>query len=604
MTWMVGGEQSEESPRWQGEHLLGRGQGGKNHLGLGKGRRRVITGESVKPPIWVAAAVTAWVYVAVVLAGPAVAQSGGFGDVVEDAYYSVPVTALSEMGVFAGTECAQGFCPNDPIDRKTMAVWMVRVLDGEDPPVVSASMFDDVHSGSFHAPFIERLAQLGVTEGCGDGSGFCPDRVVSRAQMAVFLTRAFGLPSGADPGFVDVAVDAWYVAAVSSLAASGITGGCGNGTGFCPGRDTSRAHMATFIHRALNPSSSDRQHVVRVLYAVPSDREFRSDYSQAIRRATEHIRWWYQQQLDGLTFSLKAPLPEKCQMSQPHDFYARYSWQRVLNGVQHCAPAADTPDLAWVVFADVVHECGPGGWEQGYDQLGRGGHGLTILTRWDLQGLTGEAGQYYYCDGDNLAGPFNERPGRWFGGIAHELGHAFGLPHPPGCDEGLPTCDEPALMQNGYQTYPDTYLRDDDKASLRASPFITPHDPLLQPPAIPCPTGVQDDGKSEIRGTLVGPDGQPLAGIGIWAWPWAWSGDSSGYAYTCHDGTFTISVPDGMFALYVYAAANGSCAGQYDGESVTDDYREAVKITVQGQDIDGITIRLPALPQDIPSGEC
>ena len=190
--------------------------------------------------------------VTVAAGAPAGAQAGGFGDAAEGTYYSVPVAALAELGVFAGTECEAGFCPDDPIDRKTMAVWVVRVLDGADPAAVSESRFDDVDAASFHAPFIERLAELGVTGGCGDGSGFCPDQTVSRAQMAVFLTRAYGLPAGADPGFSDVADDAWYAAAVSSLAASGVTGGCGDGTGFCPQDDTSRAQMATFIHRAEN----------------------------------------------------------------------------------------------------------------------------------------------------------------------------------------------------------------------------------------------------------------------------------------------------------------------------------------------------------------
>ncbi|MXW99719.1 MAG: S-layer homology domain-containing protein [Acidimicrobiaceae bacterium] len=191
-----------------------------------------------------------------VAAAPAGAQAGGFGDVAEGTYYSVPVEALAELGLFAGTECAEGFCPDDPIDRKTMATWVVRVLDGADPPAVSESRFDDVDAGGFHAPFIERLAELGVTGGCGDGSGFCPDQTVSRAEMAVFLTRAYGLSAGADPGFVDVAGDAWYAAAVSSLAASAITGGCGDGSGFCPQDDTSRAQMATFIHRAENRAAA------------------------------------------------------------------------------------------------------------------------------------------------------------------------------------------------------------------------------------------------------------------------------------------------------------------------------------------------------------
>ena len=284
----------------------------------------------------VAAAAAVWAAVAATAAASAGAQSGGFDDAAEDAFYSAPVAALAEAGVFAGTECAQGFCPGDAIDRETMAVWVVRVLDGEEPPAVAESRFDDVDAASFHAPFIERMAELGVTTGCGDGTGFCPDRNVTRAQMAVFLTRAFGLPVDADPGFPDVPGDAWYVAAVSSLVASGITHGCGDGTNFCPDDNTTRAQMATFLHRALNMTPAEK--VVRVLYVVPADREFRADYSQAIRRATEHVRWWFQQQLDGLTFSLASPIPEKCRMTQPHDFYVRYSWERVLEGVQHCAP--------------------------------------------------------------------------------------------------------------------------------------------------------------------------------------------------------------------------------------------------------------------------
>ena len=546
----------------------------------------------------VAATAAVWAAVAVV-AAPAGAQAGGFGDAAEGTYYSVPVAALAELGVFAGTECEAGFCPDDPIDRKTMAVWVVRVLDGADPAAVSESRFDDVDAASFHAPFVERLAELGVTGGCGDGSGFCPDQTVSRAQMAVFLTRAYGLPAGADPGFSDVAGDAWYAAAVSSLAASGVTGGCGDGTGFCPQDDTSRAQMATFIHRALNMTPTEK--AVRVLYAVPSDREFRSDYSQAIRRAMEHVRWWYQQQLDGLTFSLNSPVPEKCRMSQPHDFYARYSWERVRDGVQHCAPVEGyTSDTVWVIYPDVKTECSPTGSAgdgiDGYGELGRGGPGLTMLSADDLEGLA-EPADFILCG----VGPFPGSLGRWIGGLAHELGHALGLPHPPGCDDGLPSCDHYSLMHLGFTAYPSTYLRDDDKAALRDSPFITPHDPLIQPPDIPCLT-VASPG-STISGSVVGPQGQAFGPVWIYASPQG-TGDLA-WAGTCHDGSFAMSVNDGTFTLDIYAASDGGCVGWYDGEGgVTNDWSEAARIEVQGQDIKGLAIRLQALPQDIPSIQC
>ena len=218
---------------------------------------------------------------AVVAAAPgvvALAQPGGFGDVAGDAYYSEPVAALAAMGVFAGTECDAGFCPDEPIDRKTMAVWVVRVLDGSDPTLGTESRFDDVNwlLPVWWVPFIERMAELGVTRGCGDGTNFCPNDSVTRSQMAVFLSRAYNLATGPDPGFSDVSSDAWYAPDVARLAASGITEGCGDGTNFCPRRDTTRAQMATFLWRAeqgetLQTAADSRSTVIIANGWSPSD---------------------------------------------------------------------------------------------------------------------------------------------------------------------------------------------------------------------------------------------------------------------------------------------------------------------------------------------
>ena len=186
------------------------------------------------------------------LSPPAAAQTQPFTDTSSDSYYSDAVTALADNGIFDGTECAEGMlCPNEPIDRKTMAVWTVRALDGADPAPASGDRFTDVDANSFHAPFIERMDELGVTSGCGDGTTFCPHDTVTRAEMAVFLTRAFNLDPGPDPSFSDVAADAWYYTQAAALAASGITAGCGDGTTFCPNQPTTRAQMATFLARAL-----------------------------------------------------------------------------------------------------------------------------------------------------------------------------------------------------------------------------------------------------------------------------------------------------------------------------------------------------------------
>ncbi|MXW96620.1 MAG: S-layer homology domain-containing protein [Acidimicrobiaceae bacterium] len=52
------------------------------------------------------------------------------------------------------------------------------------PAAVTESRFADVDASGPHAAFVERLADLGITVGCGDGAGFCGDRYVTRAEMA------------------------------------------------------------------------------------------------------------------------------------------------------------------------------------------------------------------------------------------------------------------------------------------------------------------------------------------------------------------------------------------------------------------------------------
>ena len=183
------------------------------------------------------------------------------------------IDALNAQGVFAGTGCAEGFCPDKPLDRATMAVWTVRVLDHEDPRPVASTRFADVGVTHPHADFIERFAELEVTTGCGDGTRYCPDGTVTRAHMAVFLSRAFDLPAVPAADFNDVDPDDWYAPEVAKLTASAITSGCGDGTGFCPDDDTTRAEMATFLYRATRftettddseQDDTEQEHTARV----------------------------------------------------------------------------------------------------------------------------------------------------------------------------------------------------------------------------------------------------------------------------------------------------------------------------------------------------
>ena len=164
------------------------------------------------------------------------------------------VRALIADGVLAGTGCAPGlFCPDDPIPRWMMAVWLVRVVDGQDPEPDSVTRFADVDPGQWWAAHVERLAELGITAGCTtEPAEYCPHDAVTRAQMATFLRRAFTLDSAVPQGFVDTGRNA-HEADIDALYRAGITAGCSTEPlRFCPQQDTTRAQMALFLERARN----------------------------------------------------------------------------------------------------------------------------------------------------------------------------------------------------------------------------------------------------------------------------------------------------------------------------------------------------------------
>jgi hypothetical protein len=62
-------------------------------------------------------------------------------------------------------------------------------------PPAPAGLYADVSLDHPLAAWIEELAREGITGGCAAGPArFCPDVPVTRGQMAVFVVRAFDLP--------------------------------------------------------------------------------------------------------------------------------------------------------------------------------------------------------------------------------------------------------------------------------------------------------------------------------------------------------------------------------------------------------------------------
>ena len=141
--------------------------------------------------------------------------------------------------------CGGGrFCPNDLVTRDEMASFLVRAFG---LPASASNAFTD-DDGSSHEGDINRLAASGITGGCA-ANRYCPRNVVTRGQMASFLARALRLAGATRDYFADDDRSA-HQTDVNRLAESGITSGCGHGR-FCPLAGITRGQMAAFLHRAL-----------------------------------------------------------------------------------------------------------------------------------------------------------------------------------------------------------------------------------------------------------------------------------------------------------------------------------------------------------------
>ena len=103
--------------------------------------------------------------------------------------------------------------------------------------------------GDIHEAAIEAIRAEGITVGCAP-TRYCPNDPVTRGQMAAFLDRALDLPDATTPsGFTDTT--GTFFTNIERLRAAGITVGCG-ATIYCPDRPVTRGEMATFLTRALD----------------------------------------------------------------------------------------------------------------------------------------------------------------------------------------------------------------------------------------------------------------------------------------------------------------------------------------------------------------
>lgn len=130
--------------------------------------------------------------------------SGLFSDV-PVGYWAAPwIEQAYRDGITGG--CAAGsslaFCPQNPVTRAEIAVELGRALHGPRfVPPAATGLFADVPVTNSAAPWIEQVYRDGITAGCQGPPNrlFCPSQTTSRAEVAVFLVRAFHLTEQPSP---------------------------------------------------------------------------------------------------------------------------------------------------------------------------------------------------------------------------------------------------------------------------------------------------------------------------------------------------------------------------------------------------------------------
>ena len=139
-----------------------------------------------------------------------------------------------------------------------MAVFLLKSKFGSAhiPPPCTGTVFTDVPcTGGPFDPWIEELAALQITGGCG-GTTYCPGNTVTRQQMAVFLLKAFEGSTYVPPDCAGIFDDVTCTPGtgfsdwIEELYNRGITGGCSMAPlEYCPTNPTTAARWRCFSSR-------------------------------------------------------------------------------------------------------------------------------------------------------------------------------------------------------------------------------------------------------------------------------------------------------------------------------------------------------------------
>lgn len=182
-----------------------------------------------------------------VFSSPGGSAAKNFPDV--NTQYSKEVQFLVENNVVTGYPDGT-FRPNEEVTRGQAAAFIARALKLEGEK--RKTPFPDVSKDYQFSGYIDSASKQGIITGYPDGS-FRPDVKVSRAEMAIMLTRAFTIEPTSDVSitFTDVRMGAEANKAIQLIADARISTGYPDRT-FRPNNHLTRIEFALFVARTMS----------------------------------------------------------------------------------------------------------------------------------------------------------------------------------------------------------------------------------------------------------------------------------------------------------------------------------------------------------------
>ena len=150
--------------------------------------------------------------------------------------------------------------PNGQITRAEATTIFFRLLTDEsrDANLTRTNRYADVAADAWYNTAVSTMTKAGIVDGYPDGT-FRPDAPITRAEMAKIISL-FAKLDKSESRFTDIAGH-WAEAYIKLAAGNGWIAGYPDGT-FGPQRNITRAETATMINRVLDRVPSEESHLL------------------------------------------------------------------------------------------------------------------------------------------------------------------------------------------------------------------------------------------------------------------------------------------------------------------------------------------------------